>query len=241
MAGDWIKMRHDLADDPAVIAIASRLKIDDRDTVVGKLHKLWSWFDRHTPDGNAHSVTETFFDALVCVTGFSRALELVGWLKICDDVISMPNFERHLSKSAKHRALGNERVKRFRNGVGVTKALPEKRREEKRIKKPLTPFLIPQKLDCPEFCTAWKLWIAHRREIGFPLKPTQESQLCNQLANLEVGPAVELITHTITMGWRALRDGNGKSLSEIAKSKNQSRAPTAEDDANWSPYGDGDK
>ena len=39
MAGDWIKMRIDIADDPAVIGIASALDITE-DEVVGKLHRI---------------------------------------------------------------------------------------------------------------------------------------------------------------------------------------------------------
>jgi hypothetical protein len=48
----------------------------------------------------------------------------------------MPNFDRHNSKSAKNRALGQKRTQKHRsNAQNVTNALPEKRREEKRIYK----------------------------------------------------------------------------------------------------------
>ncbi len=36
MAGDWLKMRHDLADDPSVIRVAADLSIDE-DLVMGRL------------------------------------------------------------------------------------------------------------------------------------------------------------------------------------------------------------
>jgi hypothetical protein len=39
MAGEWLKMRHDLADDPAVIRLADIVQLDD-DAVIGKLFRL---------------------------------------------------------------------------------------------------------------------------------------------------------------------------------------------------------
>jgi hypothetical protein len=36
MAGEWLKMRHDLADDPAVIRLADIVQLDD-DAVIGKV------------------------------------------------------------------------------------------------------------------------------------------------------------------------------------------------------------
>jgi len=59
MAGDWIKMRMDLPDDPAVIGITERTGLDG-DTVVGKLFRVWSWANRQTIDGNASGVTEAW-------------------------------------------------------------------------------------------------------------------------------------------------------------------------------------
>ncbi len=131
MAGDWIKMRKDLRDDPAVILIAERLGID-QDSVVGKLHRFWCWADSHTQDGNAPSVTESWIDRYVCVTGFARVMVDAGWLTISEHGLGIPNFARHNGQTSKARALTAERVQRHRNAPSVTRALPEKRREEKR-------------------------------------------------------------------------------------------------------------
>jgi len=103
----------------------------DEDTIVGKLHKLWSWADQHTTDGNAVGVTEKWIDRYVSVTGFAHSLVNVGWLSVKEDSVCIPNFDIHNGKPAKQRALTGQRVKRKRNAVTVTKALPEKRREEK--------------------------------------------------------------------------------------------------------------
>jgi len=129
MAGDWIKFQIDTPDKPEVVAIASRLGIDP-DAVVGKLIRVWSWFDKHTVDGNADSVTLAFLDRITGVTGFGEQMMFVGWLEQNGSVLTMVNFGYHNGKSAKSRALGKDRVEKHRNGSSVTTALPEKRREE---------------------------------------------------------------------------------------------------------------
>lgn len=95
-----------------------------------KLLRVWGWFDQQTQNGNAGSVTgnalKRFIDRLVGVTGFAESMSKVGWLNDS----GIPNFDRHNGESSKKRALTNKRVKRLRNVVSVTKALPEKRREE---------------------------------------------------------------------------------------------------------------
>jgi hypothetical protein len=128
MAGDWIKMRTDLAEDPAVIGVAEILGIHE-DLVVGKLHKFWSWANRQTTDGNADGVTYSWLDRYLDCSGFCEALEEHGWLMHDGATVSIPNFDRHNGQSAKARALTSKRVSNYRS---VTKALPEKRREEKR-------------------------------------------------------------------------------------------------------------
>jgi len=105
----------------------------DTDTVVGKLHRIWSWANEQSRDGNAASVTLSWIDRYIGVTGFAQAMVDVGWLLVNADGISIPNWDRHNSKSAKQRSLGAIRQSRKRNAASVTKALPEKRREEKRI------------------------------------------------------------------------------------------------------------
>lgn len=131
MAGDWIKLQKDTPDKPEVLAMASKLGLDS-DAIVGKLVRVWCWFDTHTVDGNALSVTYSFLDRLSGVTGFAEQMESVGWLTQSDHVLSLPNFDYHTGNTAKRRALTKNRVENVRSNVqSVTKALPEKRREEK--------------------------------------------------------------------------------------------------------------
>lgn len=147
MAGDWIKMEVSTPDKPEVLAITVRMGWDDPDTTVGKLFRVWRWFDQHTTDGNAGGVTKALLDRIACVSGFADAMQSVGWLEVSDHGISLPNHEKHCGKTAKDRAqtakrVANHKQKRTANADSVTNsvsdALPrEDKREE--VNTPLPP------------------------------------------------------------------------------------------------------
>lgn len=128
MAGDWIKMEMEISDKPEVHYIAGALHLDP-DAVVGKLFRVWCWFNKHTTDGNALGVTYSLVDRISGVTGFGEAMSFAGWLEQKDMVLSMPHFDYHTSDSAKKRALTAKRVAKTRN---ATVTLPALAREEKR-------------------------------------------------------------------------------------------------------------
>jgi hypothetical protein len=141
MAGDWIKMECCTPDKPEVLAITAKMGWDDPDLTVGKLFRMWRWFDQHTSDGNADSVTSALLDRIVGVTGFAECVCSVGWMSISETGVSIPNFNSHNGKTAKSRAQTAKRVSSYKsnaegngnaNAVSVTGALPreEKRREE---------------------------------------------------------------------------------------------------------------
>jgi hypothetical protein len=142
MAGDWIKFDTDLPEKGEVWQMAGLLKIDP-DAVVGKLLKVWRWFDKHTEDGNAPNVTYPLLDSLVGVTGFAEAMVFAGWLEQRGRDLCLPNFDRHNGKTAKNRALTAKRVAKMRNGdvTPAPLAREEKKREEKKEQKqpPATP------------------------------------------------------------------------------------------------------
>lgn len=138
----WMKIELELPDKPEVHYIAAITGIDP-DAVVGKLIRVWQWFDKHTTDGNASGVTFALPDRISGVTGFGEAMNLAGWLVQDGSVLTMPKFDRHNGESAKKRALTAERVaksKQKSNANSVTTALPdalpreEKRREEVNLK-----------------------------------------------------------------------------------------------------------
>lgn len=144
MAGDWLKMECCLPEKPEVFQIAGILGIDP-DEVLGKLFKVWRWFDAHTEDGNAPSVTYALVDRISGRIGFGEAMAFAGWLEQDGSTLRLPNFDRHNGKTAKERGLTAKRVAKSKaksNGGGnakgnaptVTEPLPreEKRREEKK-------------------------------------------------------------------------------------------------------------
>ena len=139
MAGDWIKMRIHLDSSPRVLQMADALELPVLH-VVGMLWKVWAWADVHSLDGNALTVTDVTLDRFVDRTGFADALRKVGWLEGRDGALTFPRFAEHNGQTAKKRAETQERVARHRNANRVTdvtpKALPEKRREEKKISTP---------------------------------------------------------------------------------------------------------
>jgi hypothetical protein len=111
--GNWIKMRHDLYDDPDTRRVA-RITGLDRDQVCGKLYRLWSWADRHGHNGLVRAEIEDLDDEIGHV-GFGAALVSVGWLVTQEDGIVIPHWERHFSDSAKVRALAGQRVEKHRS------------------------------------------------------------------------------------------------------------------------------
>jgi len=113
MAGDWIKMRVDLRDDPAVFKLAEILNIDELH-VIGCLFCFWSWVDKHAVDGRVDGATSRLVDKVSMTAGFADALVAVSWLQIDESGVTMPNFQRHNGESAKERGLKNARQARWR-------------------------------------------------------------------------------------------------------------------------------
>ena len=144
MAADWMKLRLDLPDDPAVAVIAKAADLDCYG-VVGRLVKIWTWANRHTTDGKVRGVGGDWLDGLVAAPGFFSGMQQAGWIKTTKTGLSFPHFDRHNSESAKARALVLQRVRRHReakqggskvkrkcNGGTVTESLPEQEQEKER-------------------------------------------------------------------------------------------------------------
>lgn len=103
MAGDWIKMRHALTYDPAVVALAAQVNLDEFG-IVGRLHAVWSWLDQHSEDGTNVRISSAFLDRLTACPGFADALRAVGWLSGRDSALTFPGYTEHNGETAKHRA-----------------------------------------------------------------------------------------------------------------------------------------
>lgn len=142
----WLKMGVDLPEKPEVWQIASRCGLDP-DAVVGKLLKVWRWFDSHTENGNAAGVTVSIIDHVATATGFGDAMVACGWLLASDAGLELPKFDRHNGETAKKRALTAKRVGAHRgssnadanatgNAGSVTKSVP---RVRERSNTPIAP------------------------------------------------------------------------------------------------------
>lgn len=234
MAGEWIKMRKCLRNEPEVISISTTLNMDE-DMVVGKLHALWSWADDVSRNGHAPMVTDVWIDRYLRVPGFTQALVAVGWIEVTDDGISFPNYDRHMSQNAKTRALNSHRksmsrvnsLSSFCPDDSVTKARPEKRREEKNIRQepPLPPEGgdspepasepppakreperlpdLPEDLDTPELRQAVADWIDHRRRLRKKIHANQWPKFIKQLRSLGAD-AIPAIEASIANGYQGL-------------------------------------
>lgn len=141
MAGEWLKFECSLPEKPETLAITVAMGWDDPDLTVGKLMRLFRWFDQHTVDGNAPGVTPALLDRLIGVTGFVQAVANAGWMSITDGGLALNHFDRHNGMTAKNRAQTAKRVANHRassyeagqcNDPTVTSALAreEKKREE---------------------------------------------------------------------------------------------------------------
>lgn len=145
MAGDWMKIEHALPDKPEVMEMAEALQIDP-DAVVGKLVRVWRWYDNHTEDGNAPVTVRALLNRIAGVTNFVTAMINVGWMTEENNRLILGKFNRHNGKTAKVRALGRTRTQTSRsksNAASVTDALPEKR--ERRGNSPSENSPLPPK------------------------------------------------------------------------------------------------
>jgi len=144
MAGEWIKMRGNLWDDPRIARVCD-LTGGQEACVIGALYWLWATADQHTEDGCMPGLSLQQIDRKTGVKGFAAALVDIGWLVDDTQGVVIHHFEEHNGASAKKRAQTARRVASFRdrneeetpdeeacNASSVTEALAreEKRREE---------------------------------------------------------------------------------------------------------------
>ncbi|WP_417396922.1 hypothetical protein [Gimesia chilikensis] len=139
----WIKMNGSLKDEEEVFGIHKKTGLSIP-AVIGSLQIIWSWADERTDNGFVRYHDASDIDAKVDHKGFANAMRDVGWLEFRDGGVQFPNFEVHMSKSAKKRAADAKRKGKTRNTSGQ-KSHPEadksrfetgqksdQRREEKR-------------------------------------------------------------------------------------------------------------
>lgn len=210
MAGDWIKMRNDLAEDPAVIGMAAQLGVDEF-SVIGRLHVLWAWADRQSRDGHAHGVTTSWIDRKVQRDGFADAMVTVGWLLITDDGISIPNFANHNGESAKTRALGTVRKQKQRavtelsHDVSRTDRDKSGTREEKRREEKKETNTAPSAFVLPEWIPAdtWDAYCKVRAGKKAKNEPHALGLIVKDLEGFRAAghDPVAVLNNSIKSGW----------------------------------------
>lgn len=228
----WIKFESTTHDKQEVWQIASTLGIDP-DAVVGKLLRVWVWFDMQTKDGNAASVTKSLLDRCVGVTGFCDSMISVGWMNESDGVISLPNFDRHNGQTAKNRALGAIRAQksRSRNASTVTPSLPEKRREDKNntyipTEENSEVSKTDPRID-PKLAPHWQRycdWIWAM--TGTKIDKIREEMLLMDLERRGVDKAIKDIEYTILSNYdKKILDSNDDFSKQRAAQRQQREGP----------------
>jgi hypothetical protein len=176
VAGDWIKMRGNLWDDPRVAKLCD-LTGQGEATIVGALYWLWATADQHTEDGCMPGLTLRQIDRKTGVQGFGAALCEIDWLRDDPQGVVLVKFEEHNGSSAKRRCsdaqrkasnrgmsardADNERTEPGQDADEMRRlAELEKRREEKKKENPPTP------LPGGAFDGFWKLWPANPRKVA---------------------------------------------------------------------------
>jgi hypothetical protein len=152
----WIKFEFATLDKPEIYQLAELLHVSENE-VIGACVRLWVWADINTVDGSA-KVTRDVIDRVGRISGFANALVRCGWLTIDRAKVSCQHFDRHNGTSAKRRALSALRSSKYRAKLvnaeikaaaqasrsardgNVTRASPEKIREDNTIPPPLPPL-----------------------------------------------------------------------------------------------------
>ena len=245
MAGDWIKVEKVTPRKLEILAIAAKLGIH-ADHAFGLCFRFWSWCDDNFAKCDAPSVTKSAISALLERNDFVSAMISVGWLIDAGEFVTVANFDRHLSQTAKQRALTSLRMAKKRSNKcdapSVTLSSPEKRREEKRVKgKPLTiPFegeetdknpivqfsenAIPAVLRPTGFCDAWKAWLDYRHQTRKPVRLEGQNQAFKRALEIGGDVAAEKLKVAMSNGYQGwdFNDRNstgGKSSSVTASQR----------------------
>lgn len=227
MAGDWLKMRTNLWEDPRVDAICERLSILEA-TAVGGLFRLWAIADGHSLDGRLPKMTKAGVDRKTGIAGFGEAVEAIGWVTFDNDGATIVRFDEHNGKSAKRRSAearrkasardadtmrtdGGQDAESERKECGA-RPRPNTKPESKSPPPPdggggarparFDPLkvAIPPSLDTTEFREAWGDWCQVRREKKSPQTPTSARLALDKLAKYPAEIAVAAVRKAASNG-----------------------------------------
>jgi len=139
----WIPISNDLSRRSEVIRLSAILGID-RHSIVGCLCDFWGWASGESVDGTVDGTVDGIETALSLPPGFIAGMIAVGWLatgKKPACKITIKNWDRWLSNSAKSRLQKNLRQQKWRrsgvasvDGAASTEARPQNRTEQNNSK-----------------------------------------------------------------------------------------------------------
>jgi hypothetical protein len=221
MAGFWIKFDTSTSDKPEVWQIAADLGIDP-DAVVGKLLRVWAWFDDQTENGNAPLTVAALLDRRVGVSGFVTAMISAGWMISENGVLSLPNFERHNGETAKSRALTAKRVAKHKEKGVLTAnatanapltlgALPkaEQKRAEQKNTHTHTPARRSEAIIPDDLAEPWERWQSFREAIdGRRIPDVQAETILMELGRRGTEKAIRDIEFSICKSARTILDSD---------------------------------
>ncbi|MGQ7957660.1 DnaT-like ssDNA-binding domain-containing protein [Pseudomonas sp. SP16.1] len=140
MAGEWIKMRTNLWDDPRVSHLCDLVDQPEA-MVVGGLYWLWSMADEHSEDGVLPGMALRAIDRKTGVAGLGDALVQIGWLAEVEGGIEVVKFSEHNGTSAKRRCQEAQRKANARNvsASDADKTPPPSGAREEKIREDLKP------------------------------------------------------------------------------------------------------
>ena len=113
-AGDWIKMRSNLWDDPRIAKVCDLTKATEA-TVIGGLYWLWATADQHTEDGVLVGMSFATINRKTSIKGMAEALADIGWIAERENGVQIVRFEEHNGSSAKRRCTESKRKMSARN------------------------------------------------------------------------------------------------------------------------------
>ena len=118
MAGDWIKMRCNLWDDPRVAQLCDLTSRGEAE-IIGGLYWLWTSADQHSEDGIMPGLSAKSIDRKTGIKGFAAALIEVSWLADHPEGVRIVRFEEHNGRSAKRRCSESVRKMSARDADNV--------------------------------------------------------------------------------------------------------------------------
>lgn len=119
MAGEWIKVRTNLWDDPRIGQLCEMTDQGEA-AVIGGLYWLWATADEHSSDGLLTGMTTKTIDRKTGVQGLGAALVAIGWLIENEQGVTVSRFDEHNGASAKQRAQTAKRVANHKDNAKVT-------------------------------------------------------------------------------------------------------------------------